>query len=152
MIVRKQVKSSRKYGLAQKLVLKTKGPYRVLEKATSSSYWLQRLPCRECIGSPGRKVKESSARMENIPPNMVFHNHIYRADTIFSTMTGPLVNNPLEKWFGAIIRGTYQAASEDIRWEYEPVSGLCPDIDPNGYSSDDGSSDKLNKDQDNPDD
>ena len=34
VIVMKKVKSSRKYGIAQKLVLKTKGTYRSLEKAT----------------------------------------------------------------------------------------------------------------------
>ena len=34
MVVSKHVKSIRKDGLAQKLVFKTKGPYRFLEKAT----------------------------------------------------------------------------------------------------------------------
>ena len=37
-VVRKNVKSSRKDGVAYKLVFKTKGPYRFLEKATPSSY------------------------------------------------------------------------------------------------------------------
>ena len=32
LIVRKQVKSIRKYGISQRLVFKTKGPCRVLEK------------------------------------------------------------------------------------------------------------------------
>ena len=63
MVVRKQVNSSRKYGIAQKLVLKTKRPYRVLEKATPSSYWLQRFNFCEGIGSPEIKLKESTARM-----------------------------------------------------------------------------------------
>ena len=38
---------------------------------------------------------------------------------------------------------------EDIRWEYEPVSYLCPDIDPDSDSSDDGSRDKRSKYQEN---
>ena len=38
VILRKQVKSSRKYGIDQKLVFKTKGSYRFLEKDTPSSY------------------------------------------------------------------------------------------------------------------
>ena len=38
VVVRKHVKSSRKYGIDQELVLKKKGPYRVLEKATLISY------------------------------------------------------------------------------------------------------------------
>ena len=38
VVVRKHVKSSRKDGIDQELVLKKKGPYRVLEKATLISY------------------------------------------------------------------------------------------------------------------
>ena len=34
VILRKQIKPNRKVGIAQKLVLKTKGTYRSLEKAT----------------------------------------------------------------------------------------------------------------------
>ena len=44
LVVRKQVKSSRKDGVSQKLVFRTDGPYIVLEKATPSSYWLKCLP------------------------------------------------------------------------------------------------------------
>ena len=43
-----------------------------------------------------------------------------------------------------IIRGTYQAASEDGRWTYEPVSGLWPDIKTDSDSSNDGSGDEGN--------
>ena len=41
VVVRKKLKSRIKDGIANKLVFKTKGPYRVLEKDTSNSYWLQ---------------------------------------------------------------------------------------------------------------
>ena len=46
---------------------------------------------------------------------------------------------------------TYQAASEDIRWAYEPVADLCPDIEPvsessNYWSSDEGIKDQYNTD------
>ena len=61
--------------------------------------------------------------------------------SIFYTMAGPLANNPLEKWLGVIRRGTYQAASEDSRWAYEPLSDIWPDIYPASDSSNDGSSD-----------
>ena len=44
VVVSKKVKSSSKNGIDQKLVFKTKGPYRVLEKDIRSSYCLQRLP------------------------------------------------------------------------------------------------------------
>ena len=87
-------------------------------------------------------MKESAARMEKIPSNIVLHKHVDGADTRFATMAGPLANNPLGKRLGVIRRGTYQAASEDSRWAYEPVSDLCPDIEPDSDSSNDRSIDE----------
>ena len=52
VVLRKISKSSRKEKVDPKIVLKTKGPYSVLEKATPSSYWLQRLPFCEVLGRP----------------------------------------------------------------------------------------------------
>ena len=43
VVLREQVNASRNYGVDHKLVFKTKGPYRVLDKATSRSYWVQGL-------------------------------------------------------------------------------------------------------------
>ena len=86
VLVRKQVKSRRKYGIAQKLLFKTKVPYRVLKKATPISYWLHSLPFYEDIGRPGRKVNQSAAGMEKIPSTMVLHNNVDWADTRFSTI------------------------------------------------------------------
>ena len=106
VVVRKMVKTSINNGVSHKLLFKTKGPYIVLEKATSISYWLQSLPFGEVIGRPITKVTESADRMENIPFTMVIHKHVYGADTIFSTMVGPLENNPLDKWIGVIRRGS----------------------------------------------
>ena len=62
--------------------------------------------------------------MEKIPSTMVLHKHVDGEDTIFATMAGPLAKNPLGKWLGVIIIGSYQAASEDIRWVHDPVSDL----------------------------
>ena len=73
-------------------------------------------------------MKESAARMENTPSTVVLHKHVYEADTIFATMTGPLASNLFGKRCGVIRRGTYQEASEYSRWSYEPVYDLCPDI------------------------
>ena len=95
VVVRKMVKTSINNGVSHKLLFKTKGPYIVLEKATSISYWLQSLPFGEVIGRPITKVTESADRMENIPFTMVIHKHVYGADTIFSTMVGPLANDNL---------------------------------------------------------
>ena len=101
-----------------------------MEKATPRPYWLNCLNFCEGIGRPGRKVKESAARMENIPSTMVLHKHVDGSDTTFLTMSGPLVNNPMEKWLGVIRKGSYQAAAKDRRWAYDKVSELYPDIDP----------------------
>ena len=75
--------------------------------------------------------------MEKIPSTMVPHKHVDGADTRFSTIIVPLASNLLEKWLLVIIRGSYQAASEDSRWAYEPVSDLWPDMYPDGDSSND---------------
>ena len=83
--------------------------------------------------------------MEKIPYTMVLHTHIDGTDTIFATMSGSLVNNPMEKWIGVIKRGTYQASSEDRRWAYEPVKDLWPNVEPGSDSSDNVSSDKVRK-------
>ena len=58
----------------------------------------------------------------------------------------------LEKRLGDIRRGAYQAAYEDSRWAYEPVSDLWLDIEPDIDYSNYGSSNDRNKDQENPDD
>ena len=44
-----------------------------------------------------------------------------------------------------IRKGSYKAAYEDSRCEYEPVSDLCTDIWPDNDSSVDGSSDEWSK-------
>ena len=46
---------------------------------------------------PGRKLKESMARMDKIPFTMLIHKHVDPADTRFTTMSGPLENNPFGK-------------------------------------------------------
>ena len=83
--------------------------------------------------------------IEKIPYTMVIHKYVYGADTQFTIMEGPLANNPLGKWLRVIIRGSYQAAYEDSRWEYESVSDIWTDIDHDSDSSNDGSSDKEGK-------
>ena len=108
------------------------------------------MPFCEGLVKPVRKVKESAARMEKIPYTMVLHNHLDGADTRFATMSGPLVKDPLEKFLGVIRIGTYQAASEDSRWGYEPVLDSWPDVDTESVSIDYRSSDEGSKYQDHP--
>ena len=79
--------------------------------------------------------------MKKIPSTIVLHKHVDGAETRFSTVAGPLENDPLGKCLGVIRRGTYQAAYKDIIWEYEPVSGLWLYIEPNMDSSGGGTRD-----------
>ena len=83
--------------------------------------------------------------MEKIPSAMVLQKHVDGADTRFSTMAGPFANNPLGGFLGVIRRGTYQTASEDSRWENEPLSDLWLDIEPDSDSKNYGSSDEGSK-------
>ena len=83
--------------------------------------------------------------MEKIPTTIVIHKHVDGAYTRFSTMEGPLTNNPLGKWFAVFRRGTYQAASEDTMWTYKTVSDLWPDVDPDNDYINYGSSDEVEK-------
>ena len=57
MFVSKQLNARGKYGVNQKLLLKTKVPYRVLEKDTPGSYWLQSFLFSEGLWSTRTKVK-----------------------------------------------------------------------------------------------
>ena len=79
--------------------------------------------------------------MEKIPSTVVIHKNLDGVDTIFSAMSIPLIKNPLVKWLIVIIIGSYQAEAEERRWEYEPVSDLCTDIEPDSDSSVDDSID-----------
>ena len=111
VIVRKQVQSNSDRGIAGKIVFKSRGPYRVLEPANPGSYWIQKLPFLDGLGSTGRRVKESAARMERIPSTLVIHKRPDGADTRLASMRHPLVNNPVQKWLGAIDSGAYQQAA-----------------------------------------
>ena len=63
MVVMNQVKSSIKEGIYKKIVLKIKGPYRVLEKATLRSYFLHSFYFCGVLERPRIKVEESAASM-----------------------------------------------------------------------------------------
>jgi hypothetical protein len=80
VIVQKQDKSNADRGIAGKIVFKSRGPYRVLEQANPGSYWIQKLPFLDGLGSTGRRVKESAARMERIPSTLVVHKRPDGAD------------------------------------------------------------------------
>ena len=87
-------------------------------------------------------MNKSAARMENIPSTMVLHKNVDGAETIFSIMAGPLVNNNLDKCLRVIRIGKCLSSAEDIRWVYKPVSDLWTEKEPDNDSSVDVSSDE----------
>ena len=87
VIVRKQVRSKVREGRPEKLVLKPKGPYRVLEAAGKGSYWIQKIPVLQGINRrKGKRQKEAAMRMEWIPSSMVIHKRIDTTDARLSKM------------------------------------------------------------------
>ena len=66
-------------------------------------------------------MNELVSRMEKMPSTMALHNNVDGADTRFFTISGPLVNNPMEKCREKIRRGVYQEYNEDKSWAYKPI-------------------------------
>ena len=124
MIVRRQVKSDASQNFSAKLVFKSRGPYRVIEKLNPNSYKLQKLPFLRGLGRKGRFIKESAARMTQLPSTLIFHKHADGADTRFSLMGGDIAENALEKWLGVVRRGSYVKAEGDPNWAFEPLASM----------------------------
>ena len=127
VIVRKQVKSNADRGIAGKIVFKSRGPYRVLEPANPGSYIIPKLPFLDNLGSMGRRVKESAARMERIPSTLVIHKRPDGADTRMASMRHPLVNNPVQKWLGAIDSGAYRPAAPTENHAFVKIEDMWSD-------------------------
>jgi hypothetical protein len=127
VIVQKQVKSNVDRGIAGKIVFKSRGPYRVLEQANPGSYWIQKLPFLDGLGSTGRRVKESAARMERTPSTLVVHKRPDGADPRMASMRHPLVNNPVQKWLGAIDSGAYQPAAPTGNHAFVKIEDMWSD-------------------------
>ena len=90
VLVRKQVQS--KDGVPSKILLRSKGPYRVIEQHPDSknSYNLQKTPFLQHTGSrPGKMRKESSARMEKLPSTLICHKKADGTDTRLASSTQP---------------------------------------------------------------
>ena len=90
--------------------------------------------------------------MEKIPSTMVIYKNVVKADTIFATMSGPSLNNPLGKRIGLIIGSPYQDYPGDIMWVYEPMPNVRPDADPVSDFNFNKSGEELSTHQDNPED
>jgi hypothetical protein len=137
VIVRKQVKSDASAGVSAKLVFRSKGPYRVIERiGESHSYKLQKLPFLEGMGIPGRLIKENAARMEKLPSTLILHKRADGADSRFAAMHRDLAKAPLSKWLGIPQYGGYEKADQE-EWAFQPLKSMWNEAVVDDDSSDD---------------
>jgi hypothetical protein len=134
VIVRKQVQSRTAEGISAKLLFRTKGPYRVLEQISPSSYSVQKLPFLRGIGIPGKVQKENAARMTKLPSTLILHKRANGADTRFSQLSGNFAQMPLQKWLKTTVPGAYCQADQQKMWAFEPLDSMWTE-----EISDDGS-------------
>jgi hypothetical protein len=146
VIVRKQVKSDTAKGISAKLVFKTRGPYRVIDRISPSSYKLQKLPFTKGGGKPGSFSYETSARMEKIPSTLVLHPKADGADTQFSLLHGDLHRTPLEKYLGVLDAGAYKQAPSDQQWAFVKLSSMWSEVISDNDDTDDEEDDEYHVD------
>ena len=97
VIVRRQIKSNAIEGISAKLQPRLKGPYRIIEQISPSSYRIQKLPFLQGLGRPGKILKENAARMTRLPSTTILHRTPDGADTQFSLLEGTRALHPLRK-------------------------------------------------------
>jgi len=139
VIIRKQVQSKASEGKPAKLVLRSKGPYRVLEEAGDHSYYVQRIPAVPEISRPkGKRMKEMAFRMERLPSTIVIHKRVDTLDTRFAKMEQNLADRPLEQTLGFIDFGKYRKAPTNSDHAFVKVNDMWSEpIDANEEASDD---------------
>jgi len=152
-IARKQVQT--RDGIPAKLTFRMKGPYRVLERIKdeegndSSSYWIQRIPFLQGLGRKGKRIKESAARMEKLPSELIIQRPIDGVDTRMATLESPFVPNPLEKYLRIHRFGKYKR-TDDANFAYDRVKDMWQEeIHDNNEDSDDDDDPGDDQDDDN---
>ena len=137
VIVRKQVKTSVAAGISGKLMIRTRGPYRVLEKlGEGTSYNIQRLPFTEGQGKPGKILKEATAHMEVLPSRLIIAKKTDGVDTRLAQLDQPMVTNPLKKFLGAHQFGTYDQGQPNKDFAFVRIEDLWREEVDGGDSSD----------------
>lgn len=111
--VQKQVQT--RDGVPAKQMMRTRGPYRVIEPTAENpnSYWVQRIPFIQGLGKKGKRTKESAARMEKLPSTLVIHKRTDGTDSRLASLDTPAVTNPLEQYLRIHQFGTYKKADDD---------------------------------------
>ena len=105
VVVKKQVIS--KEDKPAKLQLKTRGPYKILEKIRNS-YRIQRIPTIEGINrKPGKITTEAAHRLTKLPSTIVIHKRMDTIDTKLLARRAELCDTPLETALGPFDFGRF---------------------------------------------
>jgi hypothetical protein len=127
--VRKQVQSFLTTGVSAKLVFRTRGPYRVIEKlGNGTSYHIRRPTFTNGNGISGKRLKEATARMEKLPSRVIIAKKADGADTRLAQLDQPLVTNPLEKFLGAHQFGTYDQNKDGKDYAFVRIEDLWQEV------------------------
>lgn len=122
-IVRVQVQASDEKGPG-KLQVRARGPYRVLDQLSDTTYLIQRLPfSQDSEGKPHKPYKESIARMTLLPSTLVIHKHTDGVDGVYASQDNPFAIAPLQHVFGSRDFGTFQKA-DDKDYAFEKIEDL----------------------------
>mmetsp|Transcript_13167 Transcript_13167/g.31418 ORF Transcript_13167/g.31418 Transcript_13167/m.31418 type:complete len:1848 (-) Transcript_13167:281-5824(-) len=128
VVVRKQVQSNAVEGIPAKLVLKTKGPYRVIEQASPDSYRLQKIPGTSTLlrTKASVPIKESAFRLTRIPSTIIIHKRVDTPDTRLASIgiKQPLFHSPLEQQLGLVDFGKYAKAATDVPYAFDKIQSL----------------------------
>ena len=138
-MVRKQVQSNASEGMPAKLRLRTKGPYRVIEKASEDSYLLQKIPgTSTMLKTKGSKpIKEAAFRIHKVPSTIVLHKRVDTPDTRLASMRQMLSHSPLEQQLGLVDFGRYATTPKDIQNAFVPIKEIWNEgAEPSADSSD----------------
>ena len=125
VVVRRQVQSEAAQGKPAKLMMRAKGPYRVLEQAGKGSYWIQRIPSLQTMTTrPGVRQKQASWRLERLPSTIVIHKRLNSSDTRWMERITPLRDNPLEQNLGLFDFGKYCKAPNNAPYAFDKMENL----------------------------
>ena len=132
VMVRKQVQSKALEGIPAKLVLKTRGPYRVINKQSKDSYLLQKIPGTATMTRRKGSVpiKEQAFRMTKIPTTLTIHKRIDTPDTRLANMRNILAHSPLEQQLGLVDFGKYAQAATSLPHAFDKIADLWEDEEP----------------------
>jgi hypothetical protein len=131
VIIRKQVQSDGERGIPAKQKFRWKGIYRIMEKESDKSYWVQKLPTLQGKGRLGTLQKYAASQMERIPSSLIVNKYLDTSDTRLSALGQELVPNPLEQNLGFFEFGRYVRAPPAADFAFDRVEDLWSvDLEP----------------------